>query len=430
MSYNRRVSIKKNAGAFMLILITFMYAFFFKFVNVSIISAIDSTLILGFLLIMPFCISHKMQRNFFYIIQNKKFQCLFIGCIFLLVSAALIILLHGAKDFSILEPLFHQLLFIIVGVEYFAYMESKQKEGDILKYFVIAYCIQTVIQCLAFLSPAFHRVTNWFKTAEEISLQKYYDGFRLNGISGSIAFGLAAGYAIVTALYIIRWDEFKQWNKLKKIMILVLLMAGGLLAGRTAILLDVIVLFCAMVKRIKTGKRTIKIDSSVEWILILIPIILIAVIVIPLYLSKMGPEFMNKLGTFRYWLVKWKYDYFGIGESTGMNFFEDMMEKMPPLSTLLLGDGMYMTPDGANYLGQDAGYIRILAFGGVYWLTVLFVYQKMFLSKRRKFEAFVIMLIILIGTIKADFLGMLLQSQLILIQMFLYNLGVNKRSGK
>ncbi len=404
------------------VIMSFFYLFFFKFVNIPFVSVLDTTIIVGMILIVSYLLSEQMRRTFGRLIADHKVGMIVGGCILLIVAACIITLVHGEFDFTICSPLFHQLIFLIVGLEYYSYLSSKSQAKNIIYYIVIAYCLQTIIQYLSFLSPAFHSFTNWFKTDYQIDNQRFYSGFRLNAISGGLAFSLAAGYAVVTTVFIIRWKELTAWNDAVKSVVLVLLFAGGLSAGRTAILLDLIAIACLLIRKVKNFNLKIRISKSLLFLIILSPFILLGTYYIAnVYISN-NARIQESLATVWHWLSKWDV-YFNPNNESGYYFWEDMFSKIPNPLSLIIGDGRYTELDGANYLHQDAGYVRILAFGGIPWLIFLYLYQRKFFvnPRMRKFENTILLMIILIGTLKADFLGILLQSQLIIFQIFLLN---------
>lgn len=83
---------------------------------------------------------------------------------------------------TILQPLFHQFVFLIVSLFVYSYIRYRNQDNKLLEYIIIAYSVQTIIQYLSFLLPAFNAFTDLFKTEEAILLKRQYDGFRLNAI--------------------------------------------------------------------------------------------------------------------------------------------------------------------------------------------------------------------------------------------------------
>lgn len=412
---------KNQVGKFKMqyVIITFFYLFYFKFVNIPFVSVLDSTIIVGIYLSMVYFFSPSMRRKFSELLLTKSIKTILIFCSFLIVFACFITIIHVELDFSICIPLFHQLIFLLIGLEYYSYLSSKGQEKNIIYFFVIAYCLQTIIQYLSFLNPEFHSFTNLFKTDYEVGMQRLYSGFRLNAISGGIAFSLAAGYAVITAFFLLRWKELTQLTNSAKTNIFILLMAGGLCAGRTAILLIFLVLVCILLKNAVCGRYVLKFKKRSLVSFAIFPFVLMAIYYLALSFLQSHPEIQDSLTTVQYWLSKWD-QYLG-ADTDNFNFWDDMASKLPSVLSLIIGDGRYMELDGANYLHQDAGYIRILAFGGIPWLILLFFYQKQFFVTNRRFEKICIMALILIGTLKADFLGMLLQTQLIIFPIYLLN---------
>jgi hypothetical protein len=298
----------------------------------------------------------------------------------------------------------------------------KNRQDNVVEYIIVSYVIQSFIQYASFLIPEVSTFTDMFKTKDIIELKLQYAGFRLNAISGAFAFGLAMGYAVVITLLLFRWKEVKIK---KKVSTLIILLAGGVAAGRTSILMSVITIaFIVLYKIINTliiGRlRVTNISIYPKTIFWLIIVGIGGSTIVPRLFRWLNSntEWQTKFNTILLWLVKWKANYFGIGKTktNSYDFWTDNYSVFNQIQNIIIGNGIYSNPDGTYYLHVDAGYIRILAFGGIVWGIALLIHQILILNvnPKRRYECFVLLVLLLIGTIKADCLGMVLSVIVIL----------------
>lgn len=404
------------------ILITFMYLFYFRFYAATDFNSMESTTILGGFLV-SFCLFSHKYRSLVYrkFCEIKTFKII-IFCFMLLLLSFLISVIHGKNDYSFVKLLFHQFVYLMVGVFCYMYFKCKGKENNIIEYIVYAFLIQSFIQYLAFLNPAFSSFTNMFKPEDIIILKQQYDGFRLNAISGAVALGLAVGYAIVITIFIFRWDELKLKHK---IMDFIILLAGGVASGRTAILLTIISIGMFLIFKLFEKKDGVFVRKRTFFTLLIVASsVLVIINAAPSVVRLLPEDFQSRLSTVVVWLSRWKVTYFSLdGGSSVYNFWTASYSVIEQINNIFWGDGLYTNTDGTYYLRTDAGYVRLIAYGGIFWVVFMFFYQHMFLkgTPYRKSENITIMVLILVATLKADNLGVSIQNQLILIILYLLN---------
>lgn len=401
------------------IIIIFFYLFFFRLQGVRGLSFIESTTFIGVVLILIMVVPGKYSKTFSRELLNRKSSKPLIWCIAIIAFSVIIVLVHGTGEFSILKPLIHQLIFIFVGIEVYAFFKSNGSEDKVFEYIIIAYSIQTIIQYLSFLIPAFNSFTDLFKTEEAIRMKTWYSGFRGNAISGSIAGSLACGYSIVTIILLIKWADvcfFRVWTKYLALLLLIL---GGIAAGRISIVLDIVGIFIiGICKLIKIRTHTIRISKNTLWLILLSPAILIIIYfgARSIY-SNASADFLSRLSTVSGWLTNALNHYLLHNDN---NFWEYSYSAVYEIKNILFGDGLFTNPDGSYYLRVDAGYIRMIGFGGVVWIFTMLIYQTRFFKfQKEKIIGYAIMGMLLVATSKQDSIGISLQNQLILILLYL-----------
>lgn len=418
ISHERRIG--WNVKDICNVALMFFYLFFFRLQNVPVLSAIESTTFLGLVLFFYFLFSKKYRKCFVKTIIYQKVQRPLIWCLVVLLIAIVIIGAHATREFSILRPLFHQLIFIFVGVEFYAYLLAKNSRNKIIEYMIIAYSIQTLFQYLSFISPAVNEFTDLFKTAEALRMKKWYDGFRGNAISGSIAGGLACGYSIVTMLMLAYWSELRFSRTLTKYVYLVLLVLGGFAAGRISIVLNIVGIMIIGLYYFLQRKYTVRVSQTTVFLFLGSPIILLSIYCIFRgVLNNVDAAFLAKLETVKGWLLN-MFSFYTLENDN--NFWSDSYPVIEKIGSIWFGDGRYANADGTYYLGVDAGYTRMIGFGGILWLVVMMIYQVQYLKyPGKKVFNYVIIGMLLVATLKQDCIGISLQNQLILVLMYISN---------
>ncbi len=410
----------------------FCYLFFFKFYRVPIfdslpiLSYFDSAIIVGIVLFLLLPFVKGFFNNFCNVVSCKKVSAVLLSCFAILCYAFILPVLKGSLDFSTVETLGHLFIFVCVGILIFSFLKTKRRTNKLTEYIILCFVIQTIIQYIGFLIPAFGNFTNIFKSEDAIELKKQYDGFRLNAISGSLAFGLATGYSVVTIIFVSRWNELRHFKPIIKPILFFVLIMGGVITGRTALLLDIIGIFLIFIRKIfvRTNKKIARENLKAFF---KVGIVFAAILAIGIALLYRRPEFQAAFKTITVWLEKGPKQYLGIGgNDTEYDFFATNYSVISDIKDIFFGDGIWENSDGTYYLHQDAGYVRIFGFGGLVWLVILIIFQLNFfnfnIKKKISYENIVLLVIILVATIKGDNIGISLNNNVVIFMVMLRDL--------
>lgn len=401
------------------LIVMFFYLFFFRLYKIKILSILESTIIIGVVLFIYLFLSPNYRKNLEFLLSRKKYTKPVTGFLIVILIALIISLVHGISDLSIMQVLLHQMAFLVVSIMTFSYFRYRGCANKVIEYIIIAYSIQTIVQYFSFVLPAFNSFTDLFKSEEAIILKRQYDGFRLNAISGSLAGSLAFAYSVVTIILISRWRTVSFRGKYTKYIALVLLILGGVAAGRISIILNIIGIVFFSLTGIFNSRKKLSISYVTLRIILLIPFLLIGIVYVINYVeNNASMAFMARVNTVTNWLANTRTHY---SPNTSNNFWEFSYSALGRID-VLFGDGIFTNPDGTYYLGVDAGYVRMLAYGGIFWLVTLVSYQLSLFNKTRyRMESIALTILVFIATAKQDCMAISLQSQLVFFMLYFCN---------
>jgi hypothetical protein len=268
-------------------------------------------------------------------------------------------------------------------------IEGKESSSfeEAMKIVVYAFVLQGLIQFLGFTIPA---VGSWLISIKE----EYIQDFLLNGpfdiyfrgyvLAGQPFFELPAGYGIAFVLLfrILLIDGQKLITGYKIYICLFLLLFGSLLTGRTAFVgLGMGALMCLFIFRKPIKTLISLLQTTILFLLFLFVVFLF----MP---SQRQTALVNHVFPFAFEMF---YQYEETGRlsthSTDIMLYDHYYEI--PEDVMFRGTGRYLKSDG-YYGDTDAGYMRTVLYGGVFYLLYLIFYQTLYfyepllISKRNK----------------------------------------------
>lgn len=355
--------------------------------------------------------SRLMIRNLYS--RYNRIICLCWGSCF--IFALIIPIIQFTFDFSFVSTMLHQMICLEIGIMLYSFLLYKEK--SVINTILDSFILQSFIQIIAFLSPSFLSITDYFRSDFAINKRSInYASYRVLAISGSSFFGLASAYAIIFVLLAFYWNKWKYKSPYIKCLFVAMLLFGGLSAGRTSVVGIFIFIISFLVRTFKRKRITAK--------------KIISLIIIVLCAIGLGNLINKMLADNRAWqgflsyILQFYYNFkrgSGIINATSSTsvLFNNMYFKLK-LTQLLIGDGRYTTQDGSYYMQTDAGYMRnILYFGIGGTLLLMFFQYKMIFSvvktKYTKLFAIILFLCLIILEIKAQIIGFLIISQSIIV---------------
>lgn len=355
------------------------------------------------------CIVNRNYNREVSVILGAKYNRMIINFLITLSIASIIVtIMNGAFDFTYVSCLAHQIICLEIGMLLIALY--KYKKINILNTFINCFFIQSTIQVLSFVSPAFLKVTDIFRTDQLINQRQVsYTGFRGLAISATNFFGLAVAYTILFVVLAFYWN---RWNAsiTKKIIYIFFFLFGAFSAGRTAILGVVVWILC-MSRNIsrKISKNTI--------LKVGVPLIIGGGVVVAILGKLQTNDTWNNFTTYLLQVFGGNgVKNFSINNSSSLSqLINDYYFRIDPV-TFILGDGKYTVDNGSYYMGTDAGYMRNVLYWGIFFTTLLFIYQYKFLiknvkTKKQRSFIYIIFIVLMILEYKGQTVGFLLISQ-------------------
>ena len=282
------------------------------------------------------------------------------------------------------------------------YCHLSRRHGPIgvLKIFFYSFLLQSVIQILSFVWEPFLKLSRIISPIVEGNSEILYGyitwrGFALSGVK---FFGLSVVYSFVLVYYVYFQRKKLDWKKLAFLLVFVV---GGFFSARS-FFLGILAAFGVLFFSSGGIKNFFKIIFAVVIVILAFPL------VAPVEVEE---KFREQLYP---WLFEMYYSYQSTGkaEARSLNVLVKGHYFVLSFKQIFLGDGIYEIADGLPYKDTDAGYWRLLLFGGIpYLLMRLFfllrllrpIYLLRLTQARPLF--FILLVMVLLFQVKGDVLG-------------------------
>ncbi|MEF8569076.1 hypothetical protein U9199_20075 [Escherichia coli] len=304
---------------------------------------------------------------FFIILADKKKHILLVTLlkqkiIYILLSIYLAIIIFGfistifnhSYDFTINRTLINNILSLFCCLFFIILFFEKP---TVEKHFSIILILQSFIIIAMILSSDIREfIQSYVRTEDEIEYMSGYGGVRGLGVSGSMAFGLAATMGLLGYIFIFHINNANN-SSIYNIFIFFICFFASLSAGRTSFLgffLGLLILTLYSIS-LKTTFKVLKYLIITILISILFYIILINIPSIS--------EIIEKYSAYAFQPII-NYLEYGSLSVTSTEKLQSMYFLPNDTSTIFFGDGKYTTADG-YYMSTDAGYMRFMLYFGI-----------------------------------------------------------------
>lgn len=379
-------------------LLTFMYIFAFK-----IYSIIDSSILVMVGLMIFALINKEYRIRVIKEIFSKYSLCIIICLIVIVCWSIFTTLINTSYDFSYIKTLIHLSISIITGIELIAYFKYKGKQDKIVNCIIIAFIIQSLLQWIFFLFPDFSKLFNIFRTESMTMNNIKYSGRRGLSISSSGFFGLSSAYAIVSILYVTKYNTLFK-NYIVKFLMFILMFSGTLFAGRTGFVALPFIFIILLVKAIKNRKELLAKINKKTIILLFISVVVIIAILIATSQSKKFSDMYSHA----FELVNNILSGKGLTTTSTDKLFE-MYNRDIPVKTFFIGDGKYTVANqenGSYYMNTDVGYLRKIFYFGIVGLIFSFILQYFLLDiKKKEWQKIYIFVFLAVLELKGEIIG-------------------------
>lgn len=339
-------------------------------------------------------------------VLKRTVQLCAIGFALWILVSVLIPLLHGTNDFSYLSYCFTFFSWALYLLAVLVRIQKKYPNRDLfqcfMELFIIGNCLYVIMTGIMLVIPAFRDLILSFiymsdHQRELLLVSKFYTRIGWSGFSAytnalkcSLAFGMVLS---------IMYNQISFGGKIRPSAVTasVILLAGNAFYARTGLLccaacLGVFILFLL--------KHTRYWEKAVKYMLILLFLLIVGLAIIQNYSDN------DVIG----WMFEALINYSDNGAISTMSSDILMdMYFMPDVATLLFGDGIYTAATGGYYMGTDAGVMRLVLYGGVFFaLLIYYVIAKLisgvkkFAGESEKLLAMVMALVFIIFEIKGE----------------------------
>lgn len=403
------------------ILLIFLLLFSF------VLPVIKTSSVLAFTLALLYSIIFGGINRLYETLKTYLFVRYIISSIILIVSSILISYTYGTFDYSIANLLVTQVIYIIFTFVVANTVISLAGNSDDLKDYILLICLAFVLQSLIMLTAAFvpsiKSIVQFFQPSNVANVSDRYDGFRGIALASGQFFSLSVSYGLVIIYFCLM--VLNKKTNFNNMIIFILIFLGIVFAGRTAFIAIGIV---GVIYLINYKRKMI--------------FGLFIIVVLFSFLSWLITQFFPGVraiiedNIIRY-AFEFIYNYLEYGSlSTSSTDKLDTMYFDINFNTLFFGNGWLYNSDGSYYMSTDAGYMRYVLFGGIWFsillvlnqLTVFYKYDKMFC---------VVFVYLLITNYKGMSISLLLITQCILMMLaifqrftLLYNERTDYETGK
>ncbi len=355
------------------ILILFLIIFNFR-VPVLYNSAVVSIILTTFYYIF---VRGSIRLDYFF---HRYTVRILIGLVLLSILCFSYPVLLGTYDFILLKCFILQ-FFMITAMIYALPLLIEGEESDafnnISQLICYTFAVQGFIQMSAFFIPP---VGDFLIAMKPEIIQKKLFGpyelyFRGYALSGSPFFELPAGFGVAFILFfrLLLTGQPNCTSGYKGFVIFFLLLSGSIFSGRTAFI-GLVMGFCMYLFLVQD--RVIKILKAL--VKLIIPVCLILGAYNYILTPAQRFAITNHVFPFAFEFY-YKYEDTGKLSTSSTDLMINKQYFMPSTQTLLHGDGRYVGLDGHGYyMETDAGYMRAILYGGIFFWIACFIYQTLF----------------------------------------------------
>lgn len=380
------------------------------------------------LFVLPFRLS-LIKGGILYpirILKSKYVVSIIASYFILVIIITLSTTLHLKYDFSLIPTIINTLIHLVVSILLISlFIIKKRSISSFLNLIIYIFFAQSIIQLLAFFSPAVLDIVHIFQPESSIELADKFSGRRGLALAGTLFFGLSSIYGVAFLFLVHRCvrNGFIIWSD---ILVFSLFIIGGFFTGRTFFIGVAVSLMYLVLAPIAKSEKLKFVSRLVLFILC----------VVALVLAIIPPELYKKVYNLIWYVFEFVFNYLSTGHATTTstnNLFQNMYFEIPA-STFLFGDGLYSGDTTTYYMGTDAGYMRnILLYGivGLFFtmlpdLLLIFTGYNSRVKSEKLFSVF-ILIYMLILHVKGEVFGYLITLHTML---FTYYILINNQQNK
>lgn len=299
-------------------------------------------------------------------IYINRYVLIIIGTVFLIIFYSLVnVFTVGTSDYQVCKSYLSFVLFYIPGAFGIIHILKKYCSGvEILKIIVFVTVIQAIIILMMLVNAGIRDFLFSLLRDGSARVEKNISsgGFRFLGFAFNSTWDLAIVQSIGTMLISILFKIDKNEINIKNTLYFILLAVSVFLSGRTGMLG---ILFGILIIIIPGNLKEIPFLKIIQFAG------KIFMVILPLFffVKSFVPDTVVDIVETS--VLPWAFEMFmndsgGKLETNSSNELKEMYF-MPPVKTLLIGDGLYVNPydNTRYYMDTDAGYMRHVLFYGI-----------------------------------------------------------------
>lgn len=279
----------------------------------------------------------------------------------LIIFSVLPIIIHGTQEFGVVSMYVKSFIFLVTGIIiYNLFYQNNNAQNQLIRDLKWGISIQSLFGLLALLGiPLMISLTlgtnaDYFLPRFQGSEQEY----RLYNITSSAFFQLSAFYLMLLH-FLLAYN--KKNNQLQGIFLFLMLFIGTI-SGRSFLIFSVISILIYFKRR------------YIPYLLLFAVTVILLALFLPenKFVAHALEPIINLIKMAR-----------GIPISLSSST-DTLMNKhlfMPELKQILMGDGLYFTPDQRYYGGSDSGFIRQTLYGGFIYVLICFLFTTYFVKR-------------------------------------------------
>ncbi|PTP92709.1 hypothetical protein [Vibrio splendidus] len=311
-----------------------------------------------------------------------------LSLLFLLFLSFFITFIHAQYDYAISKLIPTQIIYIFIGgfiaIAIFNVNGRCKNIQTYTKIVAYAFCLQSIIMILATMSPFVLSFVRLFQPDSVSIISDRYSGFRGVALASGQFFSLSVTYGLTIIMFCIY--NLKNDTRLKNIVVTILLSIGVLYAGRTAF-----ISFLILLPFFVSFRFSLTLVASLKTIFMLF----IAGFLVYFLFPTVSKVIVDNVFSYAFEFI-YNYIDYGTLTTSSTDKLHDMYFPIE-YGTFLFGDGRFSGINSAYYMGTDAGYMRTVLFGGVFFSIILVLIQITYYSKKDMFFYASIIYILLVN---------------------------------
>jgi len=332
---------------------------------------------------------------------------IFLSCYNLLVTGA-----RGNYDYTLTIGFATHASFNLLGAYLIVNVLSRfcgMTRNNAHLWLAVVFLVQSISIFVGFISPTFRSITAQIIT--ETGNLSALDSIRIRGLANCSGAGLSVSMALGGMLWLVAASTVKSGSGRLFCSLASISCAGAtIFTGRTGMLM--LILFAPTYLVVGILLKSVNIQGLKTYAIVFAGLIFIPFVSINYFISIELQQVLSETVFRRAFSLYYAFIDQGTFMTRTTDLIVDHMLFLPDsISTLVLGDGLFVLPEGGNYMATDSGYVRyIFAIGifgsALYYSIMVFMFRHSYRNfgiPEFKTAIFVLFILLAVAEIKEPF---------------------------